>query len=162
MDDETGPITGSVQDVDQDVGASCWSRPVITGCRGSGFESRSHLLSGFDVDPAVDPHHVVITPEIQCSGLPDQLASGGEVVTVHLIQPLVEALPQLADQWGAQGNGDQFGLVLGEPLRSSALRLQQHVYLRSGQQTFFEGQGNQGRLSQSVGSGHQPLRLAGM
>ena len=37
--------------------------------RGTWVESGCKSLTGFDVDPTVDPHHVVITQEIQCSGL---------------------------------------------------------------------------------------------
>ena len=95
MNGETRPAGAGFDHLQEEVSPSgCVGSRVVRN-RGPGSSSRS--LTGFDVDPTVDPHHVVITQEIQCSGLPDQLTSAGELVTGHLIQPVVETLSQVAD-----------------------------------------------------------------
>lgn len=76
MDDETGPPGAAFDHLHEEVGPSGCVGSCVIRARGTWVESGCKSFPGFNVDPAVDPHHVVITPEIQCSGLPDQLASG--------------------------------------------------------------------------------------
>ena len=64
MDDETGPVARPVEDVDQHVGSSGRDRSVVTGVGRAGFESGSHLLTGFDVDPTIDPHHLPVPAKV--------------------------------------------------------------------------------------------------
>jgi hypothetical protein len=71
MDYEAGPVACTVDYVDEDGGAPGRSGSVIARSGRSGIESGSHLLSGFDVDPAVDPHHLPLPAETQRLEIPD-------------------------------------------------------------------------------------------
>ncbi len=71
MDDEAGSVAGSVDDVDKNGGAPGRSGSVIARSGRPGIESGSHLLSGFDVDPAVDSHHLPLPAETQRLEVPD-------------------------------------------------------------------------------------------
>ena len=114
MDDETGSVACSVDDVDEEGGTPGRSGSVIAGGGRPGIESGSHLLPGFDVDPAVDPHHLPFPSETQRLEVPDQLAFIGQVVSGHPVQPVIDTFPQLPDQRSAEGSRNQFRLVPGE------------------------------------------------
>ena len=142
MDDETGSVACSVDDVDEDGGAPGRSGPVIARYGRSGIESGSHLLPGFDVDPAVDPHHLPLAAETERLEVPDQLAFIGQVFSGHPIQPVIDTFPQLPDQRSTQGSRNQFGLVPGERLGCPASCFHQHIHLRTRNQTLVESESN--------------------
>ena len=93
---------------------------------------------------------------------PDQLTSAGELVTGHLIQPVVETLSQVAD--GGLSRARPTSSLSASMNSSGALPsgLHQHINLSSRDQALLECKRDSRRLGQSVRPSDQSLRLAGM
>ena len=92
VDDETGAVGVRVDHFEEEVGPSGGNVASVTGEWGTGVESGGELFAGFDVHPAVDPHHPLFPSEIQGSHLPYQVALVGQFAPGDLIEPIVELL----------------------------------------------------------------------